>query len=300
VVTAVHGRAAHLRNQLEGLARSVVAVDRHVIVAIDDDDVARMAPTNGRTWVMPFVSTTQRLPIAAARNYGAQAAIEDGAELLIFLDVDCIPAPNMVGAYQRAAAEPEHGGGLLCGPVTYLPAAGPQGYDLERLHERTDPHPARPAPSDGDVVVGREYELFWSLSFAVTTPTWRCIGGFCTQYTGYGGEDTDFAQKAAAEAITLRWVGGAHAFHQHHPVSDPPVEHLDDILTNAGIFHRRWGWWPMQGWLDGFAARGLITFDRHGRPRALPRTALDLRDHVGQIRLGPPERTKTTDAAIRG
>lgn len=269
VVTVVHGRTTHLRNQLEGLARSVVTADRHVLVAIDDDDVAGTASAIDPTaMVVALRSRTRRLPIAAARNLGACSAIADGAELLIFLDVDCIAAPDMIGGYQRAAADPAHGGGLLCGPVTYLPEAGSEGYDLGRLEEQIDPHPVRPAPAGNDVQVGDEYELFWSLSFAVTAPVWRRIGGFCTQYSGYGGEDTDFAQKAAAERITLRWVGGAHAFHQHHAISDPPVEHLDDILVNAGIFHRRWDWWPMRGWLEAFEARGLIGFDRNGRPRA--------------------------------
>ena len=81
--------------------------------------------------------------------------------------------------------------------------------------------------------------------FALTSPVWQRIGGFCTEYTGYGGEDTDYAQKAAAEKITMRWVGGAHAFHQFHPISEPPIEHLADIVANAALFHRRWGWWPM-------------------------------------------------------
>jgi hypothetical protein len=40
----------------------------------------------------------------------------------------------------------------------------------------------------------------------------------------------------------MRWIGGAHAFHQFHPVSDPPVQHLYDIVRNAEIFHQRWGW----------------------------------------------------------
>lgn len=267
VVTAVRGRTSHLRNQLAGLARSTVPADRHVLVAIDDDDVARAVPPgDGHTRVFPFHARSPRLPMAAARNFGARVAIEDGADLLVFLDVDCIPAPDLLDGYRQAAAHPDHGGALLCGPVTYLPPASPDGYDLERLAELTRPHPARPAPAAGEVLVSTDYQLFWSLSFAVTTPVWNRLGGFCTQYTGYGGEDTDYAQQAAAHHVDMRWVGGAHAFHQHHPVSDPPVEHLHDIVVNAVIFHRRWGWWPMQGWLDAFAARGLIEFDPSGRP----------------------------------
>ncbi|MET0475627.1 MAG: galactosyltransferase-related protein [Mycobacterium sp.] len=268
VVTAVRGRASHLRNQLDGLARSTVRADRHVLVAVDDDDVARAVPPKDEAvHVIPFHSTGRRLPMAAARNHGARAAIDDGAELLIFLDVDCIPAPGLVGGYRNVAQHPDHRSAVLCGPVTYLPAPGPTGYDLAQLEAETNPHPARPAPGPDEVVVGTEYELFWSLSFAVTAAVWHAIGGFCEQYTGYGGEDTDFAQKAAARDITMRWVGAAHAFHQHHPISDPPIEHLHDIVVNALIFHERWGWWPMQGWLDAFATMGLIDIDHDGRPR---------------------------------
>jgi len=67
----------------------------------------------------------------------------------------------------------------------------------------------------------------------------------------------------------MRWVGGADAFHQYHPVSDPPVEHIDDILRNATLFHQRWGWWPMQGWLRDFENRGLIQRGADGQPHRL-------------------------------
>ncbi|MET0704684.1 MAG: galactosyltransferase-related protein [Mycobacterium sp.] len=267
VVTAVRGRTSHLRNQLTALARSSEQVDRHIVVAIDDDQVAAVVSADDLgTTVIPYCSTTPQLPMAAARNLGAQTAIDGGADLLVFLDVDCIPAPDMVTAYRWAAEHPDHRDALLCGPVTYLPPPPANGYDLAGLAAMANPHPARPAPAQGVITTSTDYELFWSLSFAILPAVWQRIGGFCTDYTGYGGEDTDFAQKAAAQGVTMRWVGGAHAFHQFHPVSNPPVEHLHDIVANAIIFHRRWGWWPMQGWLNAFEAQGLITRDLDGRP----------------------------------
>ena len=100
--------------------------------------------------------------------------------------------------------------------------------------------------------------MMLALSFAVAADTWQRLGGFCEEYAGYGGEDTDLARSARARGIGLGCVGGARAYHQHHPVSSPPVEHLDDILRNGRLFHERWGEWPMTGWLEEFERRGLI------------------------------------------
>lgn len=260
VITTVHGRHRHLRRQLDGLA--LHPPDLHVVVALADPDIGPVVGSAAQ--VLDCDGDPAALPLARARNTGAEAAIGAGADVLVFLDVDCIPGPELLTRYVCAAQDPHHREALLCGPVTYLPPAGPRGYRLDELV--IDPHPARPAPPDGQVLTGVDYNLFWSLSFALTPTTWHRIGGFCELYRGYGGEDTDFAQRAAAAGVGLRWVGGAHAFHQHHPVSNPPVQHLDDILRNAHVFHRRWGWWPMAGWLDAFAAQGLIERDPTGRP----------------------------------
>ena len=108
---------------------------------------------------------------------------------------------------------------------------------------------------------GGDHTLFWTLSFAVRRDTWHRVGAFCEDYVGYGGEDTDYGQSARRAGVGLTWVGGAWAYHQHHPTGSPPVQHLDDILRNGSIFHRRWGWWPMEGWLAAFAERGLVGFE---------------------------------------
>ena len=263
VITTVRGRHDHLRTQRQGIARTQPGPDEQIIVAMGDpavhDVVARWLPTARVLDVE--VDPSGELPLAAARNAGAGAAIASGADLLVFLDVDCIPGTALFGRYRQAAADPRHRDAILCGTVSYLPARPGRGYDLDTLPATASPHPARPAPPDGDVVVAEDRRLFWSLSFAVTTPTWLRIGGFHPAYVGYGGEDTDFSEQAHAAGVGMRWVGGADAFHQHHPVSNPPTEHVNAILRNARLFHHRWGWWPMTGWLEAFARGGLIDYD---------------------------------------
>ncbi|WP_433332252.1 glycosyltransferase family 2 protein [Spirillospora sp. CA-294931] len=253
-ITIAAGRHAHLRRQREGLAHGVRRPDHHLVVAMGDPRIAEIHP---RPDVLDL-DVTGPLPLARARNLGARRALDLGAELLIFLDVDCIPGPTLVERYRQVADR-----ALLCGTVAYLPPSPPGGYKLKNLDALARPHPSRPAPAAGEIDRHGDHRLFWSLSFAVTAPTWRAIGGFDDRYTGYGGEDTDFGQRARANGVPLWWVGGAPAYHQHHAVSTPPVEHLDDILRNAERFHRRWGWWPMRGWLEAFEAQGLVHYDHH-------------------------------------
>ncbi|WP_338885958.1 glycosyltransferase family 2 protein [Rhodococcus sovatensis] len=269
VITVVSGRHKHLTAQIHGLHRSSLPPSEHVVVSMGDDDITDVVRAAGSNATVVRMDTSgPLLPLASARNLGARIAMSNDADLLVFLDVDCIPGVDMLARYATAA---DGGGGdrnLLCGPVTYLPPS-PSGWSAESLHAATDPHPARPNPPPDAVLVGTDYDLFWSLSFASTPNTWAATGGFDENYVGYGGEDTDFAATARAAGVGLRWVGGAHAYHQHHPVSSPPVERLDDIIRNSALFHRRWNRWPMTGWLDEFERRGLIERDDSGEIRRI-------------------------------
>ena len=208
-------------------------------------------------------TTPLGLPLAAARNLGAEVALDRGATTLVFLDADCIADPRLVEAYTEAVhEEPDT---VWSGPVTYLDPAPPGGYDLSHLAELDSPHPARPAPALGERMRGGDPDLFWSLSFACSAPAWRRTGGFCEDYVGYGGEDTDFGRVLVEAGLDLGWLGSARAFHQWHPVSRPPVEHVVDIVRNAEVFRRRWGTTPMLGWLRDFEQHGLVRRDDEGR-----------------------------------
>jgi N-acetylglucosaminyl-diphospho-decaprenol L-rhamnosyltransferase len=270
VITIVAGREIHLGTQRRGLVGSTVAPDVHVVVVMGGQEVAQVPGLC--TEVVHVEVPPSGLPLAAARNAGARRAAELGAELLVLLDVDCIPAPELVSRYVAAART--HPGVLLAGPVAYLPVAPPAGYDLAELAATAAPHPARPVPADGEVVPEPRTELFWSLSFATTACTWARVGGFHPGYTGYGAEDTDFAIVAAAAGVPLAWVGGATAFHQHHGPSGPTAANAPSIVRNAHLFHERHGWWPMSGWLTRLHEDGLVHFDpATGRLDLVPATA---------------------------
>lgn len=261
VITIVAGRHQHLLGQQRGIRAGRQLPDDYVVVAMDDPEALR------RTAEGPLAGTTTRihqvllppagrLPLAQARNAGAAAAVAAGAEILIFLDVDCVPSAELIGRYrQTVTADPA---GLHCGVVRYL---DPDISPTDPAALTSPPHPARPVPAAGAVITSAEWQLFWSLSFAVSADQWSRLGGFCEDYRGYGAEDTDLGYRAYRTNTPIHWIGGADAFHQYHDVERPPIRHLSDIVDNATVFHQRWGFWPMLGWLTAFADLGLARYD---------------------------------------
>lgn len=284
VITLAHGRHDHLRGQIAGLAAGRRLPDLHVVGTMDDpalgpvarDAWARSGRRAARAVVVDVPADPRGLPLAAARNAAAAEATARGADHLVFLDVDCIPGPGTVATYARTLTE--RGPALpspavLGGDVAYLPPLRPGQLDwtapadLARLPEAGRHRPDRVRLAPGRTRDEPDLTRFWSLSFAMSAADFWATGGFCTDYVGYGGEDTDFAQVVGDRGGSLTWVGGATAYHQHHASSSPPVAHLESVVRNAGVFADRWGWWPMEGWLEQFRERGLAAPDAGGRWR---------------------------------
>ncbi len=228
-----------------------------------DDGIEPLVSAAPATDVVLIDADPAALPLAAARNAGAAAALANGAETLIFLDVDCLPGTRLIERYEQVTSRPARSAPIIwSGPVHYLPQLPPGhiAYDEDDL-AASRPHSARLAPSGDDLVNEPRIELFWSLSFAVTASDWQQLGGFCEDYVGYGAEDTDLARMLGRSGGLLTWVGAATAYHQHHPTSSPPLQHVESIVRNANIFRGRWGDYPMLRWLREFEARELVALD---------------------------------------
>ena len=255
VVTIVRGRLDHLLRQGWGLAAQDEPDLEWVVVRMGGEDPS---PVLARTGMRPVlveldVADGEPLPLAAARNAGTAVA---RGRTVVLLDVDAIPGPATARRYAEAA---ERTGGVVAGPVSYLPAdAVRTSEDLEGIAAAGTPHAARPVPADDELLAEDRWELLWTVSMGAPAELLRRAGGFDERYTGYGAEDTDMAMRLKATGAPLHWVGGAWAFHQHHGPAGTPDQHLDDVLRNAGVFFDRWGRWPMQGWLEAFADRGLV------------------------------------------
>jgi N-acetylglucosaminyl-diphospho-decaprenol L-rhamnosyltransferase len=251
VLTIVRGRWSHLANLIAGLNRQKRLPDELVIAWMQE---APSPLPETRFPVRSVLVPGDPMPLAAARNRAAEAA---RGEQLILLDVDCIPAAGLV---ERYAATTE-AAGVRLGDVLYLPPGGVERIDDAALDRVGVRHPAKPELAKDEIRATPSHGELWGLSFALSAADWRRAGGMDERYIGYGGEETDFAARLERAGVTMAWVGGARAYHQHHPIQIPPLQHFDAILRNARLFHATWGRWCMDYWLGQFAERGLITID---------------------------------------
>ena len=256
VCTLAHGRQTHLENLVRGLNHSTRPPFELVIAVMQGD---RYALPQTSFPVRQVVLGKSGICLAEGRNTAAEHARGD---LLVFLDVDCIPAPDLIADYAAAAS---HNEGVLMGEVGYLPSgATARGIDFAKFECLAVKHSERAGPPAS--MVGRcgDYRCFWSLNFALPAQTFADLGGFDPRYVGYGGEDTDFGRTIVSKDVPLLWARGAKAYHQYHKHHMPPVHHLDSVVTNAQIFAEKWGEPTMQHWLRAFRLMGLIEPDGNG------------------------------------
>ena len=268
VLTIVKNRSGHLAKLVEGLERSSVPPCELVVADMGSDPPVAMPKALFPIRVIR--AGGEGLPLAKARNTAARAAI---GNFLLFLDVDCIPMRDLIGEMRRQLRRND---GLICAEVLYLgPADARASWSEEVLKLAATPHPARAFP-ERDVREETNAGLFWSLVFGIRHTRFDDLGGFDEGFTGYGAEDTDFGFRARRAGVTLLFMGGPGAFHQHHDVLDPPLQHVEDIVRNAQRFYDRWKVWPMDGWLRAFSDLGVVEWSEHGVWLLRPPDALQL------------------------
>jgi len=287
VITSCYGRNRHLYNLLSSLAQGSVR-PAEVIVVNDDADPERLAqfplnivqiPTTIQTSLDSASKISENetiktgFDIGRNRNSGAAHATHD---TLIFLDVDCIVALTFIE--QLNARLQTYPDALLMGQPRYLirPLTDAEGSQLQQgmlsssfLDKLSVYNPYRynfesviedgVAENNTQTLIEQtqDYGAFWSLCFAISRTQFEQIGGFDTDYIGYGAEDTDFAFTARSLSIDF-YLTADVIYHQQHSVYRPPLNHLDSIVINANRFYDKWQHWPMAGWLMAFADMALI------------------------------------------
>lgn len=250
-LTIASGRAAHLANVVRGLRRQTHP-PLELVIGVMQDCYYQDLPKCGFP-IRQIRITGPELPLARARNAVADAA---SGEALVFVDVDCIPAPDFVESY---LARMQGQRGLFMGEVLYLPqGATASGLNFGRFAAIGVRHSDRQGPPATGLAPCTDYRCFWSLNFAMWRRDWQAGPRFDERFIGYGGEDTDFGRSLSEARFPIWWIAGGRVYHQYHPHCMPPIHHLDSVLRNAEVFAAKWGHRTMEHWLYAFRLMGLI------------------------------------------
>lgn len=221
VVIPVYNRPDLLARTLAGLERST----RRVPVIVADDgseaDIASVVEAS------PLDVTLVRQEhdgygAARARNLGAAHAGE--VDVLIFIDADCIPHPNLVAAHLAwHAASPDVVtiGRRVHVRVGDVPAEAISSGAAD-LDERVQTgFSGRP---DFRTVLGRRtagltlgdeaFRTLVSSNVAVSRRLFEAVGGFSDRFTRWGGEDTELGWRLWQEGAFFVPADDAVIYHQ--------------------------------------------------------------------------------------
>lgn len=249
--TIYANRQNHLQNLVKSLLKSQLYPSQLVIVGMNDR-LPDLPATPFAISTAKINTSDGRLPLAAARNKAAKIAT--GAKL-IFLDVDCICDRHLIEIFDYHLEREQ---ALYSGSVRYLQKNWQQNCRTQAdLNLHSAPHQLQGRSVTGKNRIEHPYELFWSLCFGIAKTTFKQIGGFDPNFTGYGGEDTDFSFQARRYRLPHYKIS-ALAYHQFHASYAPPLNHLTEIVDNARIFYRKWHILPMHKWLRQFADMGYL------------------------------------------
>ena len=202
VIIPSSGRNGTLTGTLEALCLQNCG-DFEVVV-VDD-----ASPTGIADRVQPFEARlairTLRLPnpagAGAARNAGAGMA---EAELLVFLDDDCIASPNWLSSYVRAADDPQH---LLAGPIRN---GSPGNIYANAYHSVLESL----FSSHLEDRSATRMPFVCAANFGVNRQRFLALGGFDPAFR-HGGEDRGFSVKWLAGGGLLQAVPDASVLHRH-------------------------------------------------------------------------------------
>lgn len=242
-------RNLNLKNTLKGLALQTI-LPMEVIVVNMGGNIPRQQELPFVLRILNYDEKWQYLPVGSARNLGANNCSTD---LLLFLDVDCIPSIR----YCEKMLDANHqvGDSLIMGTPRYMLSGSKPDLSMHNLRKKSVHHPLRPIIYG--VIPQNCYEVFWSLCFSIPKTSFNRINGFDEGYEGYGAEDTDFALKAKHAGIPF-YLTDAEVYHQQHVLYVPPLNNLESIIKNCNLFYHKWGYWPMADCLEDFTALGYI------------------------------------------
>jgi len=205
VIISTYNRRVMLLQTLETLEHQTVPPDRYeVIVGVDGSNdgtveaLAGLRPPYSLRWVWQ-----KNRGEAAVANAAARLARH---EVLVFLDDDQLASPELLAAHLDV--HQRHGVVLVQGFFPLAPGYDRRGasltYQRALLQAMAPVESAHPFPP-----------YIWSANISCRRETWAKVGGLDEAFREYGGEDTDFGLRIAAQGVPFIFEPRALSHHLH-------------------------------------------------------------------------------------
>lgn len=225
VIVMTFNRPGSLRRCLESLAAQTLPSEQFEVVLVDASDVPVIdvaADFSGRLRLVHLPGPN--LGVAGNRNRGAVAA---SADLLAFLDDDCVAHATWLERLSRACRE--NPGALIGGGVE-------------------NPHAANAYAAAGQVITaavdsffnppGREPRFFPGLNFAVERAAYLAIGGCDAGFGRLAAEDRDFIDRWRTSGRRLAACPEAIVRHEHRSSLRGFLKQYFNYGRGAWRYHR--------------------------------------------------------------
>lgn len=213
-----------------------------------DDSLQRLrawasCPDAGRTLQVAIVSNSNNAGFAAAANIGAQEAMDDGADALLFLNNDATVEHNTISAIRKSLLGMDWGV-AACSSSAATPFHGLEPRRIRSIWPGTMPaHPLRHTEPSRIRRHARP-DFASGAGMVVHAGVWNDLRGFDEDFF-FGVEDLDFCQRARDAGVPVTYLDGARVRHDGaSSISKPDrrylIAHKANVLFLKKHAARRW------------------------------------------------------------
>ena len=256
VVVATYNRADYLQICLACLGAQDYEGRWQIIVADDGstDHTADVLADARRNAALPDLHTVRQEHTAFRKaRILNKASLMASGEILVFLDCDCQPAPNLLSVYGiHAAPDSYYLGGVyfLNQQFSLANLQNCRSFSHRKFYAGVDQRQNQVKGSAAKVfkrywksrlytVLNIRKAKIWGGNFAVNRDVFEKINGFDGNYVGFGQEDSDLRNrllKGSYRALCLH--SKARAYHLWHPRSDWRVDLEEKNLLDHKYYKR--------------------------------------------------------------
>ena len=248
ITIASKNRVKQVENLLSSISYSISIPFEVILVWIGESTTIKK-PYNLKVIEHVVDNKEGKMLYAGPRNKGFELSSSDR---VIFLDADCICSPTLFDSLLLDVNDST----IISGKPRFLTMV-PTHANYGQLTSQAVKHPKRElVPVDTNV----SHNYFWSMVFAITRNAFNGIGRFDEDFKGYGGEDSDFAERFSKKNYNLKFVDD-FVLHQYHDKFDPPLHQIESICLNANLFYKKHGEHTMLKWISVFEDMGYVRLE---------------------------------------